>query len=95
MFFNDEKNKKIKLSINKTGKTFCPICEKRNKHTIHATKCSQCNYLIHQKCKKSFETLENFVCSKCNSENIPFYEINNKELLENCYNNKHKSFLLI
>ena len=86
LFFNKEKLKKNKLEINKNGKSFCPICKKTNKHIISATKYTQCNYLIHQKCKKSFESFENFICSECNSENFLFFEINNNDLLENYFN---------
>ena len=78
--------KKNRNEINKTGKSFCPICNKINKHTNHTTKCIQCNYLIHQKCKKLFESCETFVCSMCDSENFPFFDIDNTDLHENCFN---------
>ena len=32
--------------------------------------------------KKSFENTEKFVCSKCNSENFPFFDTDNSVLLE-------------
>ena len=73
----------------KPGIPYCKICNKKNNHTEKAKKCTQCSHLIHKKCAKKQNRINNnedFICALCTSENFPFTEITNDELLENTYN---------
>ena len=62
---------------------------KKKNHTEKAKKCTQCSHLIHKKCAKKQNRINNnedFICALCTSENFPFIEITYDKLLENTYN---------
>ena len=64
----------------------CRICEKTNNNKKDIV-CTQCNHLIHRKCTElpinqiELHTIaHNYVCKRCNKENMPFFDTSISEL---------------
>ena len=90
---------KIKLRKKNNNKWTCATCRNTKKIKCHACRktiaksiapliCVTCNKKFHKKCTFLVGDKNQLVCRTCTSSDLPFYDINNNELLLECSGKK-------
>ena len=72
-------------TVNKKDKIKCNICHKTIQSSVIPPNCIKCNKKFHKSCIKNLFTKNlNLICPKCSLSELPFYNINNNELILTC-----------